>query len=79
MDLEFCWYEASPFIYTAAGGFFLGRADSLIPIVSSVLLLTAGGTILFLRRQYALRMREFQHAKTADARAASERSNLRSA
>ena len=78
MNLEFCWYEVSPFVYTAAGGFFLGRADSLIPVVSSVLLLTAGGTILFLRRQYALRMREHQHAKAADARAA-DRSSLRSA
>ena len=79
MNLEFCWYEVSPFVYTAAGGFFLGRADSLIPIVSSVLLLTAGGTILFLRRQYALRMREYQHGKTGDPRAAGERSSLRSA
>ena len=79
MDLEFLWYEVSPFVYTAAGGFFLGRADSLLPILSSALLVTAGGTILFLRRQYALRMREYQHAKTGDARAAGDRSSLRSA
>ena len=58
MDLEFYWYEISPFIYTVAGGFFLGRADSGLPIMSALLLLTAGGTILFLRRSHALRMRE---------------------
>ena len=58
MDLEFCWYEISPFVYTVSGGFLLGRADALLPVVSSVLLLTAGGTILFLRRRHALRTRE---------------------
>ena len=78
MNLEFFWYEVSPFIYTAAGGFFLGRADSLLPMISSALLLTAGGTILFLRRQYALRMREYQQAKP-DTRASGDRSSLRSA
>ena len=71
MNLEFLWYEVSPFVYTAAGGFFLGRADSLLPIISSALLLTAGGTILFLRRQYALRMREYQQAQPGDVRARS--------
>ena len=58
MNLEFYWYEVSPFVYVSAGGFFLGRADSMLPILSSVLLMTAGGTILFLRRSYALRMRQ---------------------
>jgi hypothetical protein len=62
MDLEFYWYEASPFVYTAAGGFFLGRADSALSILSSVLLITAGGTILFLRRRYALRSRQLVEA-----------------
>jgi hypothetical protein len=58
MNLEFYWYEISPFVYTVAGGFFLGRADAALPIMSALLLLTAGGTILFLRRSYALRMRD---------------------
>ena len=58
MDLEFYWYEISPFVYTVAGGFFLGRADAGLPIMSALLLLTAGGTILFQRRTHALRMRE---------------------
>jgi hypothetical protein len=62
MDLEFYWYEISPFVYTVAGGFFLGRADAALPIMSALLLLTAGGTILFLRRTHALRMREFGDA-----------------
>ena len=62
MDLEFYWYEISPFIYTVAGGFFLGRADAALPGMSAVLLLTAGGTILFLRRSHALRMRELADA-----------------
>jgi len=55
MKLETYWYEASPFIYTAAGGIFLGRADSPLSIISSALLLSAGGTIMLLRRRYALR------------------------
>ena len=58
MTLEFYWYEISPFVYVAAGGFFLGRADAMLPALSSLLLITAGGTILFLRRSYALRMRQ---------------------
>jgi hypothetical protein len=62
MDLEFYWYEISPFVYTVAGGFFLGRADAALPIMSALLLLTAGGTILFLRRTHALRMRELADA-----------------
>jgi hypothetical protein len=64
MDLEFYWYEISPFVYTVAGGFFLGRADTALPIMSAVLLLTAGGTILFLRRTHALRMRELRDASS---------------
>jgi hypothetical protein len=63
MDLEFCWYEVSPFIYTAAGGFFLGRAESALPVLSSLLLLTAGGTILFLRRRHAFRLRQMAEAR----------------
>lgn len=58
MKLEYYWYETSPFVYTATGGALLGRSDSMIAILSSVLLLTAGGTILFLRRRHALETRE---------------------
>ena len=36
MDLEFYWYEISPFVYTVAGGFFLGRADAALPIMRCV-------------------------------------------
>jgi hypothetical protein len=66
MDLEFIWYEISPFVYVAAGGFFLGRADAMLSVLSSLLLITAGGTILFLRRQYALRMRQWEAASPGD-------------
>ena len=69
MSLEFYWYEISPFVYTVAGGFFLGRADAALPIMSAVLLLTAGGTILFLRRTHALRMRDFADQPAARERA----------
>ncbi|HEY1291424.1 MAG TPA: hypothetical protein VGF58_24085 [Burkholderiales bacterium] len=65
MDLEFYWYEISPFIYTVAGGFFLGRADAALPSMSAILLLTAGGTILFLRRSHALRMRQLADVSAA--------------
>jgi hypothetical protein len=68
MDLEFYWYEISPFVYTVAGGFFLGRADAALPIMSALLLLTAGGTILFLRRTHALRMRELDAPSRAPVR-----------
>jgi hypothetical protein len=54
MDLEACWYEAAPFIYTVTGGIFLGRADSLMLTVPALLLVTAGGTIIFLRRKHSL-------------------------
>lgn len=64
MDLEFYWYEISPFVYTVAGGFFLGRAEATLPVMSALLLLTAGGTILFLRRTHALRMRELRDASS---------------
>ena len=70
MNLEFYWYEVSPFVYVAAGGFFLGRADSALPILSSVLLMTAGGTILFLRRSYSLRMRQGDVPSAGDRLAA---------
>jgi hypothetical protein len=66
MDLEFYWYEISPFVYVAAGGFFLGRADAMLSVLSSLLLVTAGGTILFLRRSYALRMRQWESASSGD-------------
>ena len=77
MDLEFYWYEISPFIYTVAGGFFLGRADSGLPIMSALLLLTAGGTILFLRRSYALRMRDLADAPSARERLAARPSSAK--
>jgi hypothetical protein len=54
MDLEQIWYEASPFLYTVAGGFILGKADSALLLISSILLLAAGGTILMLRRMYSI-------------------------
>jgi hypothetical protein len=58
MELEKMWYEASPFIYTAAGGFLIGRGGSALLIISGILLLTAGGTIMTLRRRYTLRARD---------------------
>jgi hypothetical protein len=54
MDLEQYWYEGSPFLYTAVGGFILGRADSALLFISSMLLLAAGGIILLLRRMYSI-------------------------
>jgi len=57
MDLQDYWYEAAPFVYTVAGGILLGRADSALSIISSVLLITAGATITFLRRAHSLKMR----------------------
>ena len=70
MSLEFYWYEVSPFVYVAAGGFFMGRADSTLSILSSLLLMTAGGTILFLRRSHALRMRQGENPSQVDRLAA---------
>jgi hypothetical protein len=52
MRLEHYWYETSPFVYTVAGGILLGTADSSLAVVSSIILLTAAGTIFFLRRTY---------------------------
>jgi len=57
MQLEKYWYEASPLIYTVVGGFFLGRADSGILTLSSLILISAGGTIMAMRRRYALKSR----------------------
>jgi hypothetical protein len=57
MDLQNYWYEAAPFVYTVTGGIFLGRADSALSVISSVLLLTAGVTITFLRRRHSLKIR----------------------
>lgn len=68
MDLEKAWYEASPFIYTAAGGFLCGRGGSVLLIVSGILLLTAGGTIMTLRRRYTLQARAQQKEKPAPRR-----------
>ena len=57
MNIEKYWYEASPFIYIATGGFLLGRGGSVLLMISGILLLTAGGTIMMMRRQYALQTR----------------------
>jgi hypothetical protein len=57
MNLSNYWYEAAPFVYTVAGGIFLGRADSVLSVVSSSLLLSAGATITFMRRRHSLKMR----------------------
>jgi hypothetical protein len=62
MDLQDYWYEAAPFVYTVAGGILLGRADSALSITSSVLLITAGATITFLRRAHSLKMRTLRKA-----------------
>jgi len=63
MQLEKIWYEASPFIYTVTGGYFLGLSESGILTLSSLVLISAGGTITAMRRRYALQQRG--HAKTA--------------
>jgi hypothetical protein len=63
MDLEKIWYETSPFIYTVGGGYFLGRADSGILTLSSLILISAGGTIMAMRRRYALKERAAMHRK----------------
>jgi hypothetical protein len=55
MALEATWYEVSPFIYIACGGYMLGRSESILLTLSAVLLLTAGGTIMMLRRKFALK------------------------
>lgn len=57
MDLEKYWYEASPFIYTVAGGYFLGTAHSGIMTLSSLILISAGGTITAMRRRHSLKAR----------------------
>jgi hypothetical protein len=67
MELEKYWYEASPFIYTAAGGFLLGRGGSALLVISGILLLTAGGTIMTLRRRYTLQARSQQPEKSKPA------------
>ena len=74
MNLEDFWYEISPFVYTAAGGALLARADTALAVVSSVLLLVAGGTIFFLRRRYALQMREYASGRRPATSAAPSRS-----
>jgi hypothetical protein len=61
MSLETYWYEAAPFVYTVAGGIFLGRADSMLWVVPALLLITAGGTIIFLRRTHTLQERAQQN------------------
>lgn len=62
MGLEKYWYEASPFMYTALSGFMLGRADSVLLTVSSIVLLSAAGTITLLRRKHSLEI--IQEMKT---------------
>ncbi|MDX1376737.1 MAG: hypothetical protein R3357_14310 [Burkholderiales bacterium] len=57
MQLEKIWYETSPFIYTVAGGYFLGIAESGILTLSSLILISAGGTITAMRRRYSLQAR----------------------
>jgi len=52
MQLEKIWYEASPFIYTVTGGYFLGMSESGILSLSSLILISAGGTITAMRRRY---------------------------
>ena len=74
MNLEHFWYEISPFVYTASGGALLSRADSALAVFSSVLLLVAGGTIFFLRRRYALEMREDASARRTATSVAPSRS-----
>ncbi|MCG6951316.1 MAG: hypothetical protein LJE90_03020 [Betaproteobacteria bacterium] len=63
MQLEKIWYEASPFIYTVTGGYFLGMSESGILTLSSLVLISAGGTITAMRRRYALQQRS--HGKPA--------------
>ncbi len=63
MQLEKIWYEASPFIYTVTGGYFLGMSESGILTLSSLVLISAGGTITAMRRRYALQQRG--HGKAA--------------
>jgi hypothetical protein len=72
MQLEKYWYEASPFIYTVAGGYFLGIAESGILTLSSLILISAGGTITAMRRRYALKARA-THAKPHTATRARRR------
>jgi hypothetical protein len=67
MQLEKIWYETSPFIYTVTGGYFLGIAHSGILTISSLILISAGGTITAMRRSYSLKARGAQ-AKTAQAK-----------
>jgi hypothetical protein len=63
MGFEKIWYETSPFIYTVVGGYFLGRADSVILVLSSLILISAGGTITAMRRRYTLKQRDATHKK----------------
>jgi flagellar motor component MotA len=67
MRIENFWYEASPFLYTVVGGFFLGRSDSAIMWISSVILISAGGTITAMRRSYALKERATIQKKSSAA------------
>jgi len=73
MTIEKLWYEASPFIYTVVGGYFLGRADSSILMLSSVILISAGGTITAMRRRYGLKERMSMQKKSSGAGAPSSR------
>jgi len=75
MQLEKYWYEASPFIYTVVGGYFLGRSDSGILTLSSLILISAGGTIMAMRRRYQLKARAATHKPKG---AATQRTRRRS-
>jgi hypothetical protein len=66
MRLEHYWYEISPFVYTVAGGILLGTADSSLAVISSIILLTAAGTIFFLRRTHARKPDKYEIGGGAD-------------
>jgi hypothetical protein len=52
MNLEQTWYELSPYIYAAFGGFALAHADNKVAYISSSLLISAAMTIVMLRKHY---------------------------
>jgi hypothetical protein len=52
MDIEATWYEASPYVYAAAGCGSLSNYHSYIAIVSGIVLLIASATILKMRWTY---------------------------
>lgn len=52
MDIEATWYEASPYVYAAAGLGSLTNYHSYIALISGVVLLIASATILKMRWTY---------------------------